>query len=493
MNEKDILRALGGVSPEFIADAAPKEKLRHRNPMLFRLVAALISVAILMGALFAAIIVPKIVNETFVPTPSPYGRYVLSLAKYPEMMQMPKREDYASDDAYYDAKYDWRRATAKQSGSGLNGESVAQLYPFFSEFTSEALKTEKDENLVVSPLTMYMLLSMLAEMTDGETREQIFDVLNVSTIEELRTLASGVWNSTYCDNGGFKSVLANSVWLDESIRFNRNVAHTLSEIYYASSFEGDFSKEKYVSEYCNWMNENTGNLFGISPENASVNVQTLMSIVSTLYFESAWRDDSSFNPNNNYNDVFHTNSGDVEATYMKRKLERNLFGSEYFYATYLELGSDGEMWIFLPDEEDSVEDVLSSEDFMNLVTKGNGVECKEYEITLSLPKFDIASHDSAEKYLERLGITDIFGSNADFSPVTDSNVAVGEILQGTRLKIDEEGVVGGAYNEAIVWMGQHFPPDKKFEFVLNRPFVVAITTRANLPLFIGVVNDPTKN
>ena len=99
-----------------------------------------------------------------------------------------------------------------------------------------------------------------------------------------------------------------------------------------------------------------------------------------------------------------------------------------------------------------------------------------------LPKFDIASHDSAEKYLERLGITDIFGANADFSPVTDSNVAVGEISQGARLKIDEEGVVGGAYSEAIVWMGEHFPPDKKFEFVLNRPFVVAITTRANLPL-----------
>ena len=265
MNEKDILRALGGVNPEFIADAAPKEKLRHRNPMLFRLIAALVAVAILMGALFAAIVVPKIVNEMFVPTPSPYGRYVLSLAKYPEMLQMPKREDYASDDAYYDAKYDWWRATAKQSGSGLNRESVARLYPFFSEFTSEALKTEKDENLVVSPLAMYMLLSMLGEMTDGETREQIFDVLNVSTIEELRTLASGVWNSTYSDNGGFKSVLANSVWLDESIRFNRGVANTLSEIYYASSFEGDFSKEKYVSEYCNWINENTGNLFGISP------------------------------------------------------------------------------------------------------------------------------------------------------------------------------------------------------------------------------------
>ena len=151
------------------------------------------------------------------------------------------------------------------------------------------------------------------------------------------------------------------------------------------------------------------------------------------------------------------------------------------------------MWIFLPDEEDSVEDVLSSKDFMNLVTQGNGVECKKYEITLSLPKFDITSHDSAEKYLERLGITDIFGSNADFSPVTDSNVAVGEILQGTRLKIDEEGVVGGAYSEAVIYYGEPLPLQKNIDLVVNRPFVVAITTRANLPLFIGVINDPTKN
>ena len=105
MNEKDILKALGGVDPDYIADAAPKEKTRRKIPLKIRIIAAVICVSLLTSAIIAAFIIPKIIekNSGAILPNGQYNKYVLAVAKYP---YMPKRDDYASGDLYREA---WRK------------------------------------------------------------------------------------------------------------------------------------------------------------------------------------------------------------------------------------------------------------------------------------------------------------------------------------------------------------------------------------------------
>jgi len=56
------------------------------------------------------------------------------------------------------------------------------------------------------------------------------------------------------------------------------------------------------------------------------------------------------------------------------------------------------------------------------------------------------------------------------------------------VQIDEEGVKAASYIE-FPGAGSPMPPEEIIDFVLDRPFIFAITTE-RIPLFMGTVNDP---
>lgn len=98
------------------------------------------------------------------------------------------------------------------------------------------------ENSAYSPVNLYMALAMLADTCDGESRDQILDLLGADSIESLRTQAGQVWNANYCDDGALTSVLANSIWLSEDSAFNGGTLSGLARNYYASSFTGSSAR-----------------------------------------------------------------------------------------------------------------------------------------------------------------------------------------------------------------------------------------------------------
>ncbi len=72
---------------------------------------------------------------------------------------------------------------------------------------------------VCSPANLYMALAMLAELTDGNGRGQILELLGCEDIETARSRANALWNVNYVDDGTVTSLLANSVWLNEGVDF----------------------------------------------------------------------------------------------------------------------------------------------------------------------------------------------------------------------------------------------------------------------------------
>lgn len=60
----------------------------------------------------------------------------------------------------------------------------------------------------------------------------------------------------------------------------------------------------------------------------------------------------------------------------------------------------------------------------------------------------------------------------------------------TRVMVDEEGSTAMAYTVLAV-AGAGMPPEEEVGFVLDRPFIYAITKRDDLPLFVGMVNQPS--
>ena len=177
--------------------------------------------------------------------------YALALASYPEMAPYPNEMEYFDEktgefdsdsfDVVYDAWKEDRNAQRNQPEGYADG-----LEPFFASSIREFLSNSNGANKVYSPINVYMALAMLAEVTDGESRQQILTLLGSENIEALRSQAASVWNANYSNDGAVTSILANSLWLNESVNFNQATMDSLAKNYYASSFRGEMGSEDFI-------------------------------------------------------------------------------------------------------------------------------------------------------------------------------------------------------------------------------------------------------
>ena len=471
MEHEEILTALEEISDKHIKEAErpPKKKMRT----FFKIaVAAVLVIAVGVAALSA---------------PARIRAYAVAEASEPRVLERPDIDDYKEweewDAAYeaWETERDSKRKTVVQATSGLQA--------FFTEGNQRFLLTEANENKLWSPVNAYIGLAMTTELTEGETRQQILDWFGVEDAETLRKQVSAVWESVYQDDSNEVCVLANSLWLENGLQYNKEATDALGYHYYASVYRGDLGSTKMNKDIAAWINNNTGNFLADSTKGIALSPETIMALYSTLYFRAKWSDE--FSESKNTEGVFHAPDGDMQAVYMNKKLEQmDYYWGENFSAVNLWLKNGSCMWFILPDEGLTVNDVLENGTYMDMVLSDEWEDCKYMKVNLSVPKFDISSTQDLSGGLKDMGVTNVFTEGtAEFSELTaDSPIYLTGANQSVRVQIDEEGVKAAVYFE-MKGAGSAAPPDEIIDFVLDRPFLFVIT-KENVPLFAGCVNNP---
>ena len=421
-------------------------------------------------------------------------KYLLAAAQYPQMSQYPDESkftklngDFDSDgfDQVYDA---WRADRQKQLDQPEGYTDVLDGY--LRTVIPQLLTDGSGENKACSPINIYMALAMLAEITDGESREQILSLLGSDDLNDLRTEASAVWNANYSNDGAVTSILASSLWLNDKINFKQEAMDALAKYYYASSFRGEMGSAALDQALQGWINQQTGGLLKEQASGLTMDKETILALATTIYFRAKWA--GEFSEGNTRPETFHADSGDVTCDFMHQSGTNTYYWSDRFSAVSKRLEGSGAMWFLLPDEGVTPEELLADEAALDLLLgSGESVESKYLIVNLSVPKFDIASELDLTASLKNLGITDVFDpASADFSPMTaDTEAYLSQARHAARVAIDEEGVTAAAYT-VMMTNGAAAPPEEEVDFALNRPFVFAITGTDGLPLFVGIVRQP---
>ena len=469
MNEK-VAKALSYVDEKYITDAAKRKK--KKTKYWISAAAAVLILALLLN-------LPNL--------PMVISAKAVSLASESRQMQLPDRDDY--EDVYaWQADIDkWQEE--QKLLSGTTGDAVNALAPFFAGASAQFLSTRGSENLLWSPVNAYIGLSMMTELTDGTSRQQILDLFGAKDIDALRQQAGAVWETVYNDNGHEISALANSLWLESGLNYRQDTMDNIARYYYASVYQGDLGSRKINNAIGSWINNNTGGFLKKSTSNIDLSPDTVLALYSTIYFQAKWQD--QFKAANNTESVFHTPGGDITVTFMNKKLaQMNYYYGDRFSAVALSLKNGSLMWFILPDEGYTTADILADGQYMQMVLQQDWENEKWMKVNLSVPKFDVNSTLDLKEGLQDLGITDVFSeSTASFSEITgDVPVFLTAANQSVRVQIDEEGVKAAAYIE-FPGAGSPAPPEEIIDFVLDRPFLFAITTES-VPLFVGCVNQP---
>lgn len=412
----------------------------------------------------------------------PEGVELLGNAIYPEMAKYPV--EYSEN---FEAEWNaWRQSRERFMQEPGYADS---LQPFFAKSMSRFLVADDIENHLFSPVNVYMALAMLAEITDGDSRQQILDALGNKDIEEVRKQANAVWNAQYRDDGVTSCILGNSLWLRDDMDYNKETLERLATNYFASSYRGEMGSDKFNQALHDWMNKQTNSLLKDQIDQINMSPETLLALVSTIYFRAKWNDE--FYKEATSPDVFHGANGDITCDFMHEQSSGAYYKGERFVAVNKSFSNtDGGMLFLLPNEGEKINDLLQDEKTLAFLVNGNDYERYTYpHIRMSIPKFDVNSQTDMKDGLQALGITDVFDSSkADFAPIFTNHAVVSSIKHGVRVKIDEEGVEAAAYT--VMMMDGTAMPEEIVDFTLDRPFIFVVYSGDGLPLFTGVVNQP---
>ncbi len=476
MKQNPFYDALDGVDPALIARA---EKKPPRSGGIKWLSAIAATLALVM--IFGAVIGVLYRKPLFPFQKTPYSDYALSAAVFPTMA------NYPTDPNDHESFLAWRNDVSKQNTFGGRGRD---LTAFFEKTACELLQDADGQNLVYSPLNIYLALAVAAECADGATRAELLSLLGVNSIETLRSKTHAIWNANYRDDGIVKSLLANSLWLSDDGNYHESTVKLLAETYYASVFSGDMANADYSNAMRTWINDMTGNLLKNEVNSLEFDPDTLFAIVSTLYFSAKWE---HFREDRTEEKTFHAETGDITCDFMQTTLGEVYYWGEIFSAVSLSLEHGGKLWMILPDEGYTPDDLLTNREALSFLTaydRNQWENRKGVTVHLALPKFKISSQLDLVKSLKKLGATSCFDPNsADFSTISDIPSFIGSIDHGCTIAVDEDGIIGAAYT-VIANAGAAEPPDDTVTFTLDRPFLFVVTSTDNLPLFTGVVNQP---
>ena len=470
MNEK-VAKALGYVDEKYVTAAAKRKKKKAAKYWISAVAAVLAFVL-----LFNLPSMPMVISAKAV-----------SIASESRQMQRPDLDDYKDRNEW---KADLVKWEAEQKFlSSTTRETIDALAPFFTNGSAQFLSTQGSENLLWSPINAYIGLALMTELTDGASRQQILDLFGARDIDALRQQVGAIWESAYNDNGHEISTLANSLWLENGLNYQQDTMDNIAYYYYASVYQGDLGSQKINNAIGAWINNNTGGFLKKSTSNVNLSPDTILALYSTIYFQAKWQDE--FSASKNTQDTFHAPNGDKTVTFMNKKLaQMYYYYGDNFSAVALSLKNGSRMWFILPDEGYTTADVLADGQYMQMVLQQDWENEKWMKVNLSVPKFDVNSTMDLKGGLQEMGVTDVFNEGAaNFSEITGNvPIFLTAANQSVRVQIDEEGVKAAAYIE-FPGATSPAPPEEIIDFILDRPFIFAITTD-NIPLFMGTVNNP---
>ncbi|XP_030950365.1 serpin-ZX [Quercus lobata] len=385
-------------------------------------------------------------------------------------------------------------------------ESISNQTDVALGISKHLLLTEgKDSNLVFSPLSIHVVLSLVAAGSKGSTLDQFLSFLKSKSVDHINSFASQYVAVVFADaspSGGPRLSFANGVWLDKSFSLKPSFKQVVDTNYKAALDQVDFQTKaaEVTSTVNSWAEKETSGLIKEVLPSGSVDSTTRLIFANALYFKGAW--DEKFDASATKESDFHLlNGSSVQVPFMTSKKKQVVGAYDGFKVLGLpyKQGEDKRrfsMYFFLPDAKDGlpalVEKVGSESRFLDRHLPEQKAEVGDFRI----PKFKISFGFEASKLLKELGLVLPFSGEADLTEMVDSlvgqNLYVSSIFHKSFIEVNEEGTEAAAASAAVIALRGLPPP--KMDFVADHPFLFLI--REDLTgtvLFIGHVLNPLAN
>ena len=361
-------------------------------------------------------------------------------------------------------------ACGQQDVPPAEGSKTGFALSFFKEVNKAS---NPSENIVTSPYSAGVALSMLAEGAMGQTKVELDNALN------------GCLFSNQVLDGGDSVVVksANSVWVDDDFSVRNRYVDILQKDYDAFVDCLRFSDPATVRAINMWCSENTnGKIDKIIDE---LGLNDVMVLINALYFNAPWEEkfDPSLTSKADFRGV--SSVGKVDMMYRKGRYNYAEFqGCQMIELPYL--GSTYSMFVVLPPEGMNVSDLIPYVN-ENIYTEAMNM-LAPVEVKFKMPKVKLETEMVLNGVLQNMGVREAF-SNADFKGISEMGpLVLSQVKQKCYIDVAETGTEAAAVTSAMVRMTSVRPEMDVKTMTVNRPYVFLIADKENSDiLFAGKI------
>jgi len=356
------------------------------------------------------------------------------------------------------------------------------------------LKTGGENNVVISPTSIALALSMTYNGASESTKLAMAKTLKIETIDikKLNEESANLIKLLSNPDPQVTLSIANSIWTRKGITFLQSFLTTNTTYYNAQIQSLDFSLPTAADTINAWVSKNTKEKIPTIVDKP-IDSSIVMYLINAIYFYGTWTNEFDATLTKIMPFTL-TDKSRIQHLLMKQERKDFLYQeTTNFQAVQLAFGKNKRlsMVIMLP------KTTLSS--FLGQLTHATWnswmKSFSQMEGTVLLPKFKIEYKTSLKNPLLTLGMVPAFSSEtADFSGMrTQKDLFISDVIHKTYIDVNEKGTEAAAVTSVEVGMTSAGPAKKTFLMEINKPFFFAITdSQSGEILFMGTIQNPAK-
>ena len=373
----------------------------------------------------------------------------------------------------------------------LDQELLKKLDNLNNSLSNNMYKSFNDkDNIIFSPFSIYMTLSLFEECTDDSNRNLLSNYMDI-TYQDNVGYVNQLCKYFSLNDTTLSRELSNSIWLSDKFDYQTNSLDKLSNNYYCYPFSVDFTDKGTNKLVRDFIFDMTHELIDYTP---SYNENTICSIINTLYLNDSWPTRWRYKYKDDRNAFEFTNyDGSITETYLiqSKIYDGKIFKNDLYSEFALKTTANQKIKFLLPNEGHTVDELFEG----NIISEANSRsyitsdETGTYSSYVLFPKFEIGFNESLKNLFSQLGLSSLFVS-ANLSNLLESDepTRVNDIFHIANIKVDDEGIRAAAVTHlAPELTGLPRTSDNVEELVLDRPFAFIVSTEQDLPLFVGAV------
>jgi serpin B len=378
----------------------------------------------------------------------------------------------------------------EQSGPVRAGPAIAE-----DAFGADLyrLLTEDAAETVFSPVSVAAALQMALCGARGQTAAELASALHEApdaAAEGLRAISAAVRD--VAADGSVTLRAPSIVWVQSGLPLQSAFTSQLAEAGAADIGRVGFATapEAARAEINGAIAEQTeGKITGLLPARA-VSAATRLVLTSAIYLKAGWADpfpgaatrDAPFYPDG-------PDGPGLTVPMMRCTAARAYRHGDGYQAVMLPYrGGQLAMAVVLPDGPlDTLRPAIAAGGL-----RGALAGTSRYQVTLAMPRFRVEAAFDLVPVLRRLGVTEAFTRQADFSGITEAErLLIGTVAHKAYVDVDEQGTEAAAATAITFRPTAVFRAPPPVTMTVDRPFLFAIIhTPTGLPLFAGQVRSP---